>query len=212
MRQLFGRKAKSAERNRAEMKILYINACVRAESRTKILADYLLDRLKKGESLDVDEIILENECLQPLDGAGLEARNAAVLAGDYSAKVYDHAKKLLAADVVVIAAPYWDLSFPASLKTFFENVTVDGLTFHYTEEGFPEGLCRAEKLFFVTTAGGPVVSDEYGFGYVRDLAKFYYGIPEAVQFKAEYLDVVGADVPAILEKAKNSISDYFMKE
>ena len=45
------------------MKILYINACVRAESRTKILADYLLDRLKKGESLDVDEIILENECL-----------------------------------------------------------------------------------------------------------------------------------------------------
>lgn len=194
------------------MKILYINACVREESRTKILADYLLDHLKKIDSLDVDEIILENECLQPLDGAGLEARNAAVLAGDYSAKVYDYAKKLLTADVVVIAAPYWDLSFPASLKTFFENVTIDGLTFHYTEEGFPEGFCRAEKLFFVTTAGGPVVSDEYGFGYVRDLAKFYYGIPEAIQFKAEYLDIVGADVPAIIEKAKNSISDYFLKE
>jgi FMN-dependent NADH-azoreductase len=200
------------------MKVLYINACVREESRTKKLADHLIRNLEiqfhekahrnNQEEFEVCEIILENEGLKPLDGTGLEKRNAAVAAGDYSAPVFGYAKKLLDADAIVIAAPYWDLSFPASLKVFFENVTVDGLTFHYTEEGFPEGFCKAERLYYVTTAGGPVVSDEYGFGYVRDIAKFYYGIPEAVQFKAEYLDVIGADVDGIMMKAKKQIDSY----
>ena len=205
------------ERREKKMNVLYLNACVRDGSRTKELADHLIENLKKRfckmadqnkEAFVISEIVLEKEYMQPLDGAGLEKRNEAVTAGDYSAQVFGYAKKLLQADAVVIAAPYWDLSFPASLKVFFENVTVDGLTFHYTEEGFPEGYCKAKKLYYVTTAGGPMVSDEYGFGYVRDIAKLYYGIPEAVQFKAEYLDVAGSDVDDIMKKAKKSIDNY----
>ena len=193
-----------------EMNILYVNACVREGSRTKKMADHLIEKLKDGsDQVQVCEVVLENEDLSLLDGKGLEERNAAVDSGDYSSPVFDNARKLLAADIVVVAAPYWDLSFPASLKAFLESVTIDGLTFHYTEEGFPEGLCKAQKLYYLTTAGGPVVSDEYGFGYVRDLAKFYYGIGEAVQFKAEYLDVIGADVEAIMADALNEIDKYF---
>lgn len=193
-----------------EMNILYVNACVREGSRTKKMADHLIEKLKDGsDQVQVCEVVLENEDLSLLDGKGLEERNAAVDSGDYSSPVFDNARKLLAADIVVVAAPYWDLSFPASLKAFLESVTIDGLTFHYTEEGFPEGLCKAEKLFYLTTAGGPVVSDEYGFGYVRDLAKFYYGIGEAVQFKAEYLDVIGADVEGIMADALDEIDKYF---
>lgn len=193
-----------------EMNILYVNACVREGSRTKKMADHLIEKLKDGsDQVQVCEVVLENEDMSLLDGKGLEERNAAVDSGDYSSPVFDNARKLLAADIVVVAAPYWDLSFPASLKAFLESVTIDGLTFHYTEEGFPEGLCKAEKLFYLTTAGGPVVSDEYGFGYVRDLAKFYYGIGEAVQFKAEYLDVIGADVETIMADALNEIDKYF---
>ncbi len=193
-----------------EMNILYVNACVREGSRTKKMADHLIEKLKDGsDQVQVCEVVLENEDMSLLDGKGLEERNAAVDSGDYSSPVFDNARKLLAADIVVVAAPYWDLSFPASLKAFLESVTIDGLTFHYTEEGFPEGLCKAEKLFYLTTAGGPVVSDEYGFGYVRDLAKFYYGIGEAVQFKAEYLDVIGADVEGIMADALDEIDKYF---
>ena len=193
-----------------EMNILYVNACVREGSRTKKMADHLIEKLKDGsDQVQVCEVVLENEDLSLLDGKGLEERNAAVDSGDYSSPVFDNARKLLAADIVVVAAPYWDLSFPASLKAFLESVTIDGLTFHYTEEGFPEGLCKAQKLYYLTTAGGPVVSDEYGFGYVRDLAKFYYGIGEAVQFKAEYLDVIGADVEGIMADALDEIDKYF---
>lgn len=192
------------------MNVLYLNACVRDGSRTKKLADHLIKKLKEESgSAQICEIVLEKEGPGFLDSKGLEERNAAVDSCDYSSSVFDNAKRLLEADVVVIAAPYWDLSFPASLKAFFESVTIDGLTFHYTEEGFPHGLCKAEKLFYVTTAGGPVVSDEYGFGYVRDLARFYYGIGQAVQFKAENLDVAGADVENIMTNALNEIDSFF---
>lgn len=219
------------------MKILYVNACVREESRTRMLAEHFIDELKKkyasgravsvaasdknvasdrtsvikrepAEKIVIDEVVLEKEGIEPLSRAGLEARNEAVAKGDYSDSLYDNARKLLQADLLLVAAPHWDLSFPAYVKLFFESVTIDGLTFHYTEEGFPEGFSNAEKMVYITTAGGPVVSDEYGFGYLRDLSKFYYGIPESVQFKAENLDVIGADVDGILEGIKKEIDDY----
>lgn len=102
------------------------------------------------------------------------------------------------ADTVVIAAPYYDLSFPAMLKQYFEQINVLGLTFTYSETGTPKGLCKAKDLYYVTTAGGPIISDEFGFGYVKALAKCFYGIENVYQIKAEGLDIIGADVEAIL--------------
>ena len=107
----------------------------------------------------------------------------------------------------MIAAPYWDLSFPAVLKAYFEQINVLGLTFEYTEEGFPRGLCRAGKLIYVTTAGGPVISDEYGYGYVRALAQNFYGIPDVCQVKAEGLDMIGADVEKNLNEALREFAE-----
>ena len=100
----------------------------------------------------------------------------------------------------MIAAPYWDLSFPAALKNYIEAVNVVGITFAYTEEGIPYGLCKAERLIYVTTAGGPIVSDDYGYGYVRELSRSYWGISDTVCVKAEGLDIIGADVEAILNE------------
>ncbi|MBQ7193498.1 MAG: NAD(P)H-dependent oxidoreductase [Synergistaceae bacterium] len=105
------------------------------------------------------------------------------------------------ADEIVIAAPYWDLSFPASLKNYVEAINVVGLTFGYGEDGRPYGLCRAKRLVYVTTAGGPILNEAYGYGYVRELAQGFYGIPEVVLVKAEGLDIVGADVEGILGEA-----------
>ena len=48
------------------------------------------------------------------------------------------------------------------------------------------------------TAGGPILSDDYGFGYVKALASSFYGIDAVYQIKAEGLDVIGADVDSIL--------------
>ena len=105
----------------------------------------------------------------------------------------------------VIAAPFWDLSFPATLKRYFELVNVPGLAFVYTEQGWPRGLCSAKRLYYVTTSGGLIQNEEYGFGYIRALAEGFYQIPEIRCIRAEGLDLPGADIPAILRGAEEEI-------
>jgi FMN-dependent NADH-azoreductase len=106
----------------------------------------------------------------------------------------------------VIAAPYWDLSFPAMLKQYLEQINVVEITFKYSEEGVPIGLCRANRLFYVTTAGGYYVPEDYGFGYVKALAQNYYGIQDVRKIEAVGLDIFGADACAIMKSAEDALS------
>ena len=54
----------------------------------------------------------------------------------------------------------------------------------------------------MTTAGGYILSDDFGFGYVKALANTFYGIEDVRQIKAEGLDIVGADVEEILKSVE----------
>lgn len=181
--------------------VLYINACVRGASRTRRLAEYLLKKL--GEP--VCEVRLSAQAFAAVDEAFLAQRDALVEAGALDDPLFAPARLFAAADTVVIAAPYWDLSFPAALKQYLEQINVVGVTFAYSPEGVPRGLCRAKRLYYITTAGGPILRDAYGYGYVQALAQGYYGIPETHQIKAEGLDIQGADVEAILCRAEDAI-------
>ena len=91
------------------------------------------------------------------------------------------------------------------LKQYLELVNVVGITFKYSEEGVPVGLCKAGTLYYVTTAGGYYVPEEFGFGYVRALAQSYYGIQDVRKVEAAGLDIVGADVGGIMRVAKDSL-------
>lgn len=51
-------------------------------------------------------------------------------------------------------------------------------TFEYSPEGTPISKCMAEKLYYVTKAGGTFVPEDYGFGYVKALAQGFYGIQD----------------------------------
>ncbi len=183
--------------------ILFINACVREKSRTERLARKLLARLCAGET--VEEVRLADLPFPAADAAFLAKRDRLLEQGAYADPLFDLARQYAAADTVVIAAPFWDLSFPAALKQYLEQVNVTGITFRYTPEGIPQGLCRARKLWYVSTAGGPVFTDEYDYGYVCALAKGYYGIPETALIRATGLDIEGADVEAILRGAEQEI-------
>ena len=181
-------------------KILFINACVRKNSRTLSLAQYILDKLN-GE---ICEINLERENLKPLDGNVLEKREQLVSENDFSDRMFHYAKEFAAADTIVIVAPYWDLAFPALLKIYLEQITVCGITFRY-KKGIPQGLCRAKRLIYVTTAGGTIY-DNFGFEYVKALAQKLYGIGEVMFFKVENLDIDGNDAIELIDKAKNRIN------
>lgn len=187
--------------------ILLLNACVREGSRTLRLANRVLTHLKG----DLTEIVPERERLLPLTGETLARREAALNRGDTDAPLLRYAKAFASADEIVVAAPYWDLSFPAAVKTFFEHVTVTGVTFSYDADGRPIGHCRAKRLLYVMTAGGPILPPNHGFAYVRDLASVFYGIPETVLFSAEMLDIPGQDVERRLREAEEQIDAYYEK-
>ena len=118
--------------------------------------------------------------------------------------MFDCAKQFAAADTIVIAAPYWDLSFPATLKTYFENIYVTGIVSAYDESGMPVGLCKAKELYYITTAGGPY-DPTYSYGYAESLAKNFFGIPTTHLVKAEMLDIIGNNAEDILRKEINSV-------
>ena len=123
--------------------ILYINCCVREESRTNKLAQAVLQQID-GE---IVELNLYKENLRSLDRETLVKRTALIEKEDFSSSMFDYAKQFAAADEIVIAAPYWDLSFPAMLKVYFENIYITG-----------EGTCSA--YFLIDETGKEILLPE----------------------------------------------------
>lgn len=185
--------------------LLYINACVRGkDSRTLALAEELLNRIREANSQDmafnIEEIRLSTENLLPLNYERLQRRDELLKAGQLDDTMFDYANAVAQADMLVIAAPYWDMSFPAVLKIFFELASVVGITFTYAEDGTPIGLTNAEDMYYVTTSGGYIGDCNFGFEYANALCRLY-GVENTHFVCAEGLDLDGADVQAIMEKA-----------
>ncbi|MBE5911189.1 NAD(P)H-dependent oxidoreductase [Pseudobutyrivibrio sp.] len=178
------------------MSVLFVNACVRKESRTKRLADKILAEInERYDEVKLDEIVfpIANEEF-------LRKRDELIAAGDFDNPLFELANQFAGAETIVIATPYWDLSFPAALKQYFEQINVVGITFKYSQEGIPQGLCKANKIYYVTTSGGDYAPDDFGYGYVKALAQGYYGIQDISLTKATGLDIIGADVDSILNR------------
>jgi FMN-dependent NADH-azoreductase len=95
--------------------------------------------------------------------------------------------------------------FPGVLKLYLENITVSDVTFRYTSDGRPEGLCRAKTLDYITTSGGYIGQYDFGFSYVDALARNFFGIRTVRRYAAEGLDIYGNDPDEILRKAKADI-------
>ena len=186
-------------------KILYINSCVREESRTNKLAKYLLDKLNGN----IKEVNLNKENIRPLNSSLLKKRDKLREINDYNDDLFKYAKELKNADIVVISSPYWDLSFSSLLKIYFENVNIGGITFGYDEKGNIKSLCHIKKLYYVTTAGGYIQSDEYGFGYVKSMFNTFYNVDDISYIKAEGLDIYGNNIDNIMNFAKMDIEKLF---
>ena len=181
--------------------ILYIDSCVRRDSRTARLVSVLLGEL--GD--DVEHLRLKDITFGVSDEAFLNERDRLVNENAYDHDMFALARQFAEADIIVISAPYWDLSFPAMLKQYIEKVNVNGITFEYTPEGIPRGLCKAKRLYYVMTAGGNYAPEEYGYGYIQALAQGYYGIKDVRLIKAVGLDIEGADINALLRSVEETI-------
>ena len=181
------------------MSILFINACVRENSRTLVLAKNILSEMSGA----VIEVNLNQENIVPLNRELLEKRERLLNDENKNDPMFYYARQFAEADQIVIAAPFWDLSFPAILKAYMEQITVSGITFEYIN-GRPCGLCKAKSLTYVTTSGGPIFAD-FGYEYIKALAKNFYGISETKAYRAMNLDVNMIAAEDVLTKADISI-------
>lgn len=181
-----------------KIRLVFINSCISTHrSRTRQLCEAWLEifREKHHEAL-IDEIDLSQVHISPLDKTAILHRNDLIEEEAWEDPMFDLARRVKAADEILVGAPYWDCSFPSILKVFIENIVVTGLTFQETPFGY-EGLCPAQRLTYITTAGGPIGDLDLGYDYLRGIGRML-GIEEFREYRVEGLDIQGADVQALM--------------
>jgi FMN-dependent NADH-azoreductase len=82
--------------------------------------------------------------------------------------------EVLAADVIVVGAPMYNLGIPSGLKAWIDHIVRPGRTFKYGAAG-PEGLIPSGKKIIVVSARGGV---------------FSAGAEKAFDFQETYLEAV----------------------
>jgi FMN-dependent NADH-azoreductase len=97
-------------------------------------------------------------------------------------------RELEAADVLVIGAPIYNFSIPATLKAWIDMIARARKTFRYTENGV-EGLLKGKKAFVVVPSGGVPIGSAVDFAtpYLRHALGFV-GITDV-----EFVGAQGAD-------------------
>lgn len=183
--------------------VLAIDCCIRGEqSRTRKLMDSFLVDLEMRDDVKIDRLVLMDEPLAPFQDGFFWQRERLLESGALAHPRFRYAHQFKNADRIVIAAPFWDLSFPALLKVYIENVSVQGITFDCDEQNGCFGICKAEKMLFLTTRGGAFEGDsmDNGTKYLGDMAKFF-GIPSFECVAADGLDLLLEPAETILKRA-----------
>ena len=186
------------------MKLLFVNCCISQrgeESRTLALAEaYLEAYLACHPDAEVEEVPQEELLALPLfDVELLEERDALARAGRFDDCVFDLARQFREADTVVVAAPYWDMSYPAALKAYIEHISAVGLTYHYEADGV-HGDCRAEHLVYLTSGGDFEREDSLGVLHWRQLCGLF-GVGRFEYVFAGGLDIDPERTPELLDGA-----------
>lgn len=163
--------------------IIFIDACIRAGSRTKRIAERIIEELSGRYRI---ETIRLGEAEYPIvDNRILEERNNGTVPKAHA----ELAGRIAAADRIVIAAPFWDMSFPSALKVFFENMSLFGITFDSNDKEC-YGLCKAEKVMYITTRGMDISTGdplEQATPYIRALSHLW-GWGELTVISAQNMD------------------------
>lgn len=163
--------------------LVVINACMREGSRTQRILDGVLAPLSKKYNVEIVNLG-ELDCKWVNSDVLKERDNG------YVPQLYVNlAKKVANADRLVIAAPFWDMSFPSVLKVFFENISLFNITFTSTQTECV-GLCKAKKVLYITTRGMNIKTGdplEQATPYIKALSKLW-GLGELYVLSAENLD------------------------
>lgn len=173
-------------------KLVIIDSCMREDSRTKVIlkaAWEVLSLRYEIEAIDVNAL-----ALPPVTPQTLKERTE----GRVPEETVAIARKIASADRIVIAAPFWDMSFPSVLKAFFENMSLYNVTF--TDNCTTcTGLCKCQKVLYVTTRGMDIPTGDFrdqGSSYLKALSSLW-GLGEVITVAAWNLDYMPSNEVAV---------------
>lgn len=114
--------------------------------------------------------------------------------------------ELLAADVLVLAAPMYNFAIPSTLKAWLDHVLRAGVTFKYTETG-PQGLLSGKRAFVLTARGGIYAgsAQDHQEPYLRQALAFV-GIHDVSFIHAEGLNLGSEFMEKGLNQAKAQLA------
>jgi len=175
-------------------KLLYITVNSKPEelSASKTVGRTFVNKfLENHKDFTLEELDLYQCHIPRLEYEYFEKRNCMIKEEDFSklnekqqeevhkiVKLVDQFKE---ADLYVIAAPMWSLSFPAPLKEYIDCIVMDGKTIKISENKM-EGLLndKPRAMVYIQSSGAPIPwmlrsIFNKGLDYVRDIMK-YIGI------------------------------------
>jgi FMN-dependent NADH-azoreductase len=164
-------------------KILYVTSSPRgAESFSNQVAARVLEELK--EAHPGAEVIHRDVAHDPLPhidedflaAMGLREGSRTPRQREIAARSDALIDEVMAADVIVIAAPMYNFSIPSTLKSWVDYIARAGRTFRYTEKG-PEGLVKGKKAILIHSRGGvyssgPTQALDHQGKYLRSVLGF----------------------------------------
>ena len=168
--------------------LVYIDVCMRKESRTRRIAEPIISKL--SERYTITKFVLNELSFEIIKEDLIQQR----MYGNYDPQSLSWAKMIRDADRIVIAAPFWDMSYPSALKNFLELCSIFNVTFK-SDDTTCYGNCKAEKLLYITTRGMDISTGdplEQATPYLKALS-WLWGIGPMDVIATQNMDYVSED-------------------
>lgn len=176
-------------------KLLYITVNSKPESlsASKTVGRALVNQfLARHGDFELEELDLYETHIPRLEYEYFKKRNCLICEEDFKKlpeasqkevhRIVELVEQFKSADVYVIAAPMWSLSFPSPLKEYLDCIITDGKTIRISEDKI-EGLLndKPRSMVYVQSSGGKInllnsLFLNKGLHYVKDIIKVL-GIP-----------------------------------
>ena len=210
-------------------KLLYIIANSKAEevSSCRTVSRRLVNAIvAKAPDIVVEELDLYTNHIPQLKGCYFQGRSAIVDSNSRSnlspeeqnevALIEQLCDQFKAADIYILAAPMWSLSFPAPVKEYLDCIIQTGKTIAF-ENDLPHGLLNDKRRIFiyVQSSGAKVpwilrnVLNK-GLNYVHDMMDFL-GIDTFKELLVDGTGTSEADRQNAIQKATQEIEPLVSK-
>lgn len=206
-------------------KLLYISVNSKPEnlSSSKTVARKFINRfLERNKDFQVEEVDLYKDHIPRLEYQYFEKRNSIIKEEDAKQlddkdqkeinKIRELCDQFVDANVYVISAPMWSLSFPAPLKEYIDCIIQDQKTITF-ENNKPEGILNDidRTVVYIQSSGGnipwilkPVMNK--GVNYIESIMKFI-GIKKFEELLVDGTGVTEEERLEAIEKASEKIDD-----